>query len=104
MPYYVKMDKETARRRLRDMRSEEKAYFAVRTFNEERNKLTQTMPEVSENLNIRIRPQYLHNLRALAAFKADLSQRVIIETALDKYFQDHKDELDRALIHYDQRE
>ena len=49
-----------------------------------------------ETLTIRIRPEYLERLRALSYLKRNLSQRDIIETALDQYFRDHKADLERA--------
>lgn len=62
------------------------------------------MPEVSEYFNTRIRPEYLKNIRALAHFKSELSQRIILEQALDLYFKKHKATLDRALKHYEEKE
>lgn len=79
------------------------AYFAVKDLNDSIRKLREHMTEVSGNLNIRIRPQYLRNLRALAAHRSDQSQRKIIEKALDDYFQKNKEELDSALAWYEQR-
>ena len=50
-----------------------------------------------ETLTIRIRPDVLERLRALAYLKRDTSQRDIIESALEKYFADHPADLQRAL-------
>ena len=49
-----------------------------------------------ETLTIRIRPEYLERLRALSYLKRNVSQRDVVETALDQYFRDHKADLERA--------
>lgn len=53
-------------------------------------------PGKLETLTIRIRPEYLERLRALSYLKRNTSQRDIIETALDWYFDQHKDDLKKA--------
>ena len=57
-----------------------------------------------ETLTIRIRPDVLQRLRALAYLKRQTSQREIIEAALEKYFSDHAADLKRALEMYNKRE
>lgn len=53
-------------------------------------------PGNMETLTIRINPDVLHRLRALSYLKKNLSQREIIETALDWYFKENKADLERA--------
>ncbi len=57
-----------------------------------------------ETFTMRIDPEYLHKLRAMAATKRDLSQREIVERALDLYFAKHADQLEKAEALYKEME